>query len=107
MAANHGMIALVSSATPGGPVPVGPVLAAVDGIFCHYLVYKSEFCIGRSTSTGGEPATVDVDLGLEGSSTHVSRNHAVVRRDIKGVWSLTNVSSSVLMAFLQGLSDSC
>ncbi len=88
VASSHGMVALVPAAMPGAAL-----LAAVDGIFSHYLVYKTEFSIGRNTATSGEPATVDVDLSLEGGSTHVSRNHALVRRDVKGVWSLANVSS--------------
>lgn len=87
----HRMVALVCPATAGGPL-----LAAVDGSESHYLVYKGEFTIGRTVHTeltvqGEQAAAPDIDLSLEGSAGRVSRTHAVVRRDARGLWSLTNV----------------
>jgi hypothetical protein len=40
---------------------------------------------------GGKGAEVDVDLSLEGNAAQVSRQQALIRRDIRGVWWLENV----------------
>ena len=58
----------------------------------HYLIYKTLVVVGRKPSEGApKGADVDVDLALEGQAGHVSRQQAIIRRDVRGVWWLENV----------------